>query len=200
MWNWIIRDNWRVKWNQFDCLIDVVCHKSKCYDRNDKRNLNLFERIESSKYSKLETDDRRWKFELIESYYKWFEIHFLDNIHFIDHNFQCDRNRLPIYALMKKTCQIECRINSINKLNCSTTWLNDCRRLIIDRLQKISTRADLKKKLSKWSCLNEKKIDWDLRKIFCVSASTLLFELFCKVDETTSSSVFDFSTTRNRNW
>ena len=127
--------------------------------------MSFFEKIESNKYSKLKTDDRRWKFELIESYYKWFETHFFDNIHFIDHNSQCDRNKLSIYALMKKTRQIECRINSINKLNCSTTWLSDCKRLIIDRLQKISTRVDLKKKLSKWSCLNEKEIDWNLRKI-----------------------------------
>ena len=66
---------------------------------------------------------------------------------------------------MKKTRQIECRINSTNTLNCRTTWLNDCKKLAIDRLQKIPARADLKKRLSKWSCLNEKEIDWSLRKI-----------------------------------
>ena len=200
MWNWIIRDNWRVKWNQFDCLIDVVCHKSKCYDRNDKRNLNLFEKIENNKYSKLKTNDKRWEFELIESYYKWFEIHFFDNIHFIDHNFQCDKNKLAIYAWMKKTRQIECRINLINKLNCNMTWLNDCKKLIIDQLQKNSIRVDLKKKI-----VEIKLFEWNndrlkFAKNFCVSTSTLLFELFCKIDETTNSFVSDFSTTKNRNW
>ena len=42
-------------------LVEVVRHKSKCYDRNDKQNLNSFERVENNKYSKFETDDKRWE-------------------------------------------------------------------------------------------------------------------------------------------